>query len=55
MNDRPPVFDPRAPKGSMNLIGKIVVGVFVACGMVFVGLVILMCIAMSMAGYGNNK
>ena len=37
----------------MNLVGKIVVGVCLAFGLVFVGMMILLCIAL--ASYGNNK
>lgn len=53
MNDRPPVYDPNAPRPRMNAIGKVVVAVCLAFGLFFVAAVILMAIAL--ASYGNNK
>lgn|GEM_PF-5625127 len=53
MNDRPPVYDPNARRKPMNTIGKVVVGVCLAFGLVFVGMSILMFIAL--ASYGNSK
>ncbi len=53
MNDRPPVYDPNARRRPMNVVGKIVVGICLAFGLVFVGMFILMCIALN--SYGSNK
>ncbi len=52
MNQRPPVFDPNSRK-PMNLIGKIVIGICLAFGLVFIAMTILMAIALN--SYGSNK
>ncbi len=52
MNQRPPVYDPNSRR-PMNLIGKIVIGVCLAFGLVFVALTILMAIALN--SIGSNK
>jgi hypothetical protein len=53
VSDRPPVYDPNARNRPMNLIGKVVIAVCLAAGLVFVAAMILMSIAL--ANYGNNK
>lgn len=59
MNDRRPVYDPNSEihwlkswRG-IHLVGKIAIGICLVFGLVFVGYVILIWIALS--SYGNNK
>jgi hypothetical protein len=53
VSNRPPVYDPNAPKKRINAVGQLVIAVCAACGLLMVAFMVFVAIALN--SYGNNK